>query len=82
MTRFAEIVGVQRNNKIVLFRAVAAGQRFYAYIKCTEKSLHKMKRDFETGATASAASYGEVLYLRTGEEPDEEAKAWLKANGG
>lgn len=79
MARFAAEMARRAAGKIVLYRARSRdGREFYAYIRCSERQYHAMKRDFKTDTPCGdAAAYGEVLYLASGTEPDEAARAFL-----
>ena|GEM_PF-3485555 len=79
MTNFATLIAKQANSKIVLYRAVCGdGREFYAYIRCNEKQVRKMKADFlSKTACSDVVEYGEVIYTGLGNNPDEVGKEFL-----
>lgn len=66
--------------KLVLYRGESSdGQDFYAYIRCDEAQLFRMKRDYNTAAVCvNASDYGEVVYHALGTEPDAQAEKFVE----
>ncbi|MEZ5691123.1 MAG: hypothetical protein R3D71_05615 [Rickettsiales bacterium] len=79
MSRFAAVVKEKSKSSVVLYKATSRdGNDFYAYIRCDERQYHKMKRDFMTRTPCRDVSdYGEVIYIKSGQEPDDKAKEFL-----
>ena len=56
---YAAAIATQKFGKLVLYRATSQdGRAFYAYLRCDEKGMHRMRRDYESATPCrNAADY-------------------------
>lgn len=77
---FAEKVAFGKEDKIMVYYGRnGLGAEFFCYIRCGLEGYRKMKDDYLTKASVLPESYGDILYKDYLPEPDEKAKAFLKA---
>ena len=77
---YAAAIATQKFGKLVLYRATSQdGRAFYAYLRCDEKGMHRMRRDYESATPCrNAADYGELVYIALGNAPDAAALDYIE----
>ena len=75
---FTEKVRLEKEDLIVIYRGVDdSKQEFFAYIICENNGIAKMREDYQSKRSSKLDTYGRVIYIGNGTNPDKLAIAYL-----